>query len=92
MEDQTFKHQPRQPSLDSVSGRGLYLVQQISSAWGISTDGPAQVWFELRASRLTRYSASSFEPSQVGQVAEISVELSLMLAIAIIRSFASVRS
>jgi anti-sigma regulatory factor (Ser/Thr protein kinase) len=42
-----FKHRPVEPALDSTSGLGLYLVQQLSSSWGISADGAARVWFEL---------------------------------------------
>ncbi len=42
-----FSHRPVQPAPDSASGRGLYLVDQISSRWGISTQGAARVWFEL---------------------------------------------
>jgi anti-sigma regulatory factor (Ser/Thr protein kinase) len=51
----TFQHEPRKPSPDSGSGRGLYLVEQLSSRWGISPRGTARVWFELpRHSPATR--------------------------------------
>jgi anti-sigma regulatory factor (Ser/Thr protein kinase) len=43
----TFQHKPRKPSPDADSGRGLYLVESLSSRWGISERGPARVWFEL---------------------------------------------
>jgi anti-sigma regulatory factor (Ser/Thr protein kinase) len=43
----SFHHRPRRPSPQAESGRGLYLVQELSSRWGISEDGPASVWFEL---------------------------------------------
>jgi anti-sigma regulatory factor (Ser/Thr protein kinase) len=43
----TFRHDPVLPALDAGSGRGLYLVAQISSRWGISERGIARVWFEL---------------------------------------------
>jgi anti-sigma regulatory factor (Ser/Thr protein kinase) len=42
-----FKHQPRAPSGDADSGRGLYLVEQVARRWGISARGTARVWFEL---------------------------------------------
>src|SRR3954453_6191027 len=43
-----FKHVPRLPSADVDSARGLYLVQQVASGWGITTrDAAASVWFEL---------------------------------------------
>jgi anti-sigma regulatory factor (Ser/Thr protein kinase) len=35
------------PSADDVSGRGLYLVHQISSAWGLDPGPPFGIWFEL---------------------------------------------
>jgi anti-sigma regulatory factor (Ser/Thr protein kinase) len=47
----TFQHKPRKPSPDSYSGRGLYLVEQLSSRWGISPRGAARVWFELPRAR-----------------------------------------
>jgi anti-sigma regulatory factor (Ser/Thr protein kinase) len=48
----SFRYEPRKPSPDAGSGRGLYLVQQLSSRWGISGRGPARVWFELARARL----------------------------------------
>jgi anti-sigma regulatory factor (Ser/Thr protein kinase) len=42
-----FTHKPRPPSPDARSGRGLYLVEQLSSRWGMSERGTARVWFEL---------------------------------------------
>jgi anti-sigma regulatory factor (Ser/Thr protein kinase) len=41
-----FEHEAREPSLDAPTGRGLYLVEQIASRWGISKH-PTSVWFEL---------------------------------------------
>jgi hypothetical protein len=35
------------PSADDVSGRGLYLVHQIASAWGLDPGPPFGIWFEL---------------------------------------------
>jgi serine/threonine-protein kinase RsbW len=35
------------PSADDVSGRGLYLVHQIASAWGVDPGPPFGIWFEL---------------------------------------------
>jgi serine/threonine-protein kinase RsbW len=43
----TFRHEPREPSPDPGSSRGLFLVQQLASRWGISDRGTARVWFEL---------------------------------------------
>jgi CheY-like chemotaxis protein/anti-sigma regulatory factor (Ser/Thr protein kinase) len=40
-------HRPT-PDLDDTSGRGLMLVEAISTVWGTATDGDAKtVWFEL---------------------------------------------
>jgi anti-sigma regulatory factor (Ser/Thr protein kinase) len=35
------------PSADAVSGRGLYLVHRVASAWGVDLGPPFGVWFEL---------------------------------------------
>jgi anti-sigma regulatory factor (Ser/Thr protein kinase) len=35
------------PSSDAVAGRGLYLVHQVASAWGVDPGPPFGVWFEL---------------------------------------------
>jgi serine/threonine-protein kinase RsbW len=35
------------PSGDDVSGRGLYLVHQVASAWGVDPGPPFGIWFEL---------------------------------------------
>ena len=43
----TFRHEPDPPSTDLAAGRGLWLVAELSSRWGISDRGPARVWFEL---------------------------------------------
>jgi anti-sigma regulatory factor (Ser/Thr protein kinase) len=43
----SFHHEPRAPSTEVETGRGLYLVQRLASRWGISGRGPARVWFEL---------------------------------------------
>jgi anti-sigma regulatory factor (Ser/Thr protein kinase) len=42
-----FRHIPGRPPTDEGSGRGLYLVEQLSSRWGISERGRSRVWFEL---------------------------------------------
>jgi anti-sigma regulatory factor (Ser/Thr protein kinase) len=42
-----FEHEPRMPSPHADSGRGLYLVQQLATRWGINQGGPTRVWFEL---------------------------------------------
>ena len=43
----TFRYRPRPAAPDGLSGRGLWLVEQLSSHWGISDREPASVWFEL---------------------------------------------
>ena len=43
----SFRHVPEEPPPEAESGRGLYLVQQLASQWGISENGAARVWFEL---------------------------------------------
>jgi anti-sigma regulatory factor (Ser/Thr protein kinase) len=35
------------PSGDDVAGRGLYLVHQVASAWGLEPGPPFGIWFEL---------------------------------------------
>jgi serine/threonine-protein kinase RsbW len=35
------------PSGDAVAGRGLYVVHQVASAWGVDPGPPFAVWFEL---------------------------------------------
>jgi anti-sigma regulatory factor (Ser/Thr protein kinase) len=42
-----FQHEPRPASEDSESGRGLNLVEQLASRWGVSERGSARSWFEL---------------------------------------------
>jgi anti-sigma regulatory factor (Ser/Thr protein kinase) len=42
-----FMHVPSAPSPEAVAGRGLYLVEELSSRWGISGQDSASVWFEL---------------------------------------------
>ncbi len=40
--------EPREPSADGTSGRGLMLVRALSDAWGIRSEGGGKcVWFEL---------------------------------------------
>jgi anti-sigma regulatory factor (Ser/Thr protein kinase) len=42
-----FRHHPSRPPTDEGSGRGLYLIEQLSSRWGISEGGRTRAWFEL---------------------------------------------
>jgi serine/threonine-protein kinase RsbW len=35
------------PSGDVLAGRGLYVVHQVASAWGVEPGPPFSVWFEL---------------------------------------------
>ena len=44
----SFHHQPSPAPADAVSGRGLYLVDQLATRWGISGQRRARVWFELQ--------------------------------------------
>ena len=46
----SFRHEPRPAPADALTGRGLYLVDQLSFRWGISDHRPARVWFELHRS------------------------------------------
>ena len=41
-----FEHEIRARGADDVSGRGLLLVEALSSSWGIH-EGTTHVWFEL---------------------------------------------
>ena len=40
---------PAQPSADSEDGLGLYIVDRLSSRWGIERGSNALVWFEMGA-------------------------------------------
>lgn len=42
-----FVPRPRALEADAVGGWGLYLVEQLASAWGVSHSGRTTVWFEL---------------------------------------------
>jgi anti-sigma regulatory factor (Ser/Thr protein kinase) len=44
---QGFEYQRRDEPLDHAGGWGLYLVEQLSSRWGIQRGTPNVVWFEL---------------------------------------------
>ena len=44
----SFHHQPSPVPAEAVAGRGLYLVDQLSTRWGISGRHRARVWFELQ--------------------------------------------
>jgi anti-sigma regulatory factor (Ser/Thr protein kinase) len=44
----SFHYQPRLASPEELAGRGLYLVEQLSTSWGISGGHRASVWFELQ--------------------------------------------
>jgi len=44
-----FNPDPRPPGTGAGSGRGLYLVDAVSTAWGVEPDEAGKkVWFELR--------------------------------------------
>ena len=44
-------HSPPRPSLTDAN-LGLYFVDKLADRWGVSTEGPAYVWFEVdRATR-----------------------------------------
>ena len=42
-----FVPRPRALAPDDVGGWGLFLVEQLASAWGVSFSGRTTVWFEL---------------------------------------------
>ena len=42
-----FVPRPRALDSDEVGGWGLYLVEQLASAWGVSSGERTTVWFEL---------------------------------------------
>jgi anti-sigma regulatory factor (Ser/Thr protein kinase) len=42
------------PGLDATSGRGLYLVEQMSDSWGIERTPQTCVWFEMSLSSALR--------------------------------------
>ncbi len=46
---QGFDYQRRSEPLDQAGGWGLYLVEQLSTRWGIDRGTPNVVWFELNA-------------------------------------------
>jgi anti-sigma regulatory factor (Ser/Thr protein kinase) len=43
-----FHHQPGPAPAEAGAGRGLYLVDQLATRWGISGQHQARVWFELQ--------------------------------------------
>ncbi|MFE3326988.1 ATP-binding protein [Streptomyces sp. NPDC059176] len=48
--DSKIRVQPRTPPLDAESGRGLFLVAALASAWGTDPQEPGKkIWFEIRA-------------------------------------------
>lgn len=42
-----FRHEAGLSAPDLEGGRGLWLVAEMSSQWGLSDHGPARVWFEI---------------------------------------------
>jgi len=44
----SFHHQPSRAPADAIAGRGLHLVDQMATRWGISGRRRARVWFELQ--------------------------------------------
>ena len=46
-----FVPRPRALDSDEVGGWGLYLVEQLASAWGVSSGERTTVWFELPCER-----------------------------------------
>jgi len=43
-----FEHEIRARGADEVGGRGLFLIEALTSSWGIH-EGTTHVWFELTA-------------------------------------------
>ncbi len=52
-----FRYKPREGSLDRAGGWGLYMVDQLSTRWGVEEGYPTTVWFELHrpAGATSRY-------------------------------------
>lgn len=44
----------RAPAADQASGWGLFIVDRLSTNWGVAGDGCTKVWFELRSNRRSR--------------------------------------
>jgi anti-sigma regulatory factor (Ser/Thr protein kinase) len=44
-----FAPRPRTGATDEVGGWGLYLVEQLSSEWGVARNGFTKVWFVVPA-------------------------------------------
>ncbi len=44
-----FAPRPRTGATDDVGGWGLYLVEQLSSQWGVARNGFTRVWFVVPA-------------------------------------------
>ena len=44
---QGFEYRRRAEAVDQAGGWGLYLVEQLSSRWGVEQGPPNVVWFEL---------------------------------------------
>ncbi len=42
-----FEPAPRADRQDASSGWGLHILAQLSSRWGVESDGGTRVWFEL---------------------------------------------
>jgi|tagenome__1003787_1003787.scaffolds.fasta_scaffold20817634_2 anti-sigma regulatory factor (Ser/Thr protein kinase) len=48
-----FEHQVREVGFDELRGRGLVLVEAITSRWGVH-DGTTHVWFEIEPRSVDR--------------------------------------
>ncbi|MFN2611417.1 MAG: ATP-binding protein [Actinomycetota bacterium] len=42
-----FQPSVKTPNPLDESGRGLWIVESIASRWGVRSEGPTRVWFEL---------------------------------------------
>ena len=42
-----FTHNVEVPPTDQISGRGLFLVQQLADRWGVAGPDGTLVWFEI---------------------------------------------
>lgn len=52
-----FEHEVRQAPLDQLGGRGLWIVDALSTKWGLH-EGTTHVWFEIARRATTRPPAS----------------------------------
>jgi anti-sigma regulatory factor (Ser/Thr protein kinase) len=70
-----FRHVRHQPGTLSEGGRGLFLVEAISDAWGMGEGPGTTVWFELAIDRYEPPPAATSEDQLVSDTAGLAAEL-----------------